>query len=156
MHVRRTDYVQRGWALPYSYYDEALETLLPAGGDVWIVTDDPHDPFLRKFSDWEPKFFRGTALETMLFMSRSPQLVMSHGDFATFAAIRRAGDLNFIRVDFGDVRARGTSSKNSLRMGRTDPGFDGATADEWHLKHCAVIRRRTGVEFKPRRLAAAL
>ena len=31
-------------------------------------------------------------------------------------------------------------------MEGTDPGFDGATADKGHLKHCAVIRRRTGVE----------
>ena len=82
VHVRRTDYVQKDWALPYSYYDEALETLLPRVGDVWIVTDDRHDPFLRKFSGWKPKFFQGTALETMLFMSRSPQLVISASTFS--------------------------------------------------------------------------
>ena len=66
--------------------------------------------------------------------------------FATLAAILHVEDLDFIRIDFGDVGARATSSRNSFRMGGTDPGFDGATADKGHLKHCAVIRRRTGVE----------
>jgi hypothetical protein len=81
----------------------------------------------------------------------------SSGSFATFAAIRQAaGTLDFIRIDFGDVGARATSSQNSLRMGGTDPGIDGATADKGHLKHCAVIRWRTVVEFTPGRLAAAL
>ena len=82
VHVRRTDYVKIGWALPFSYYDEAIETVLPQGGEVWIVTDDSHDPFLRQFSSWKPKFFHGTSLETMLFMSRSPQLVMSQSSFS--------------------------------------------------------------------------
>jgi hypothetical protein len=39
-------------------------------------------------------------------------------------------------------------------MGGTDPSFDGATTDKRHLKHCAVIRWWTGVEFTPGRLAA--
>jgi hypothetical protein len=82
VHIRRADYVRHGWALPYSYYDEALETLLPHCGDVWIVTDDRHDPFLRKFWDWKPKLFHGTALETILLMSRSPRLVISQSSFS--------------------------------------------------------------------------
>ena len=71
IHVRRTDYIQFGWALPFSYYEEAIETLLPLDGEVWVTTDDNHDPFLRKFSKWSPKFFKGNPLETILFMSRS-------------------------------------------------------------------------------------
>jgi hypothetical protein len=82
VHVRRTDYVQQGWALPFSYYDQAIETLLPHGGDIWIVTDDSRDPFFRKFADRRPKFFRGTPLEAMLFMSCSSQLVMSQSTFS--------------------------------------------------------------------------
>ena len=82
VHVRRADYVPLGWALPYSFYNEALETLLPHSNDVWIVTDDRYDPFLRKFSGWKPKFFQGTALETMQFMSRARQLVISQSTFS--------------------------------------------------------------------------
>ena len=74
------------WALPFSYYDEALETLLPDGDDVWIVTDDSHDPFLKHFSRWKPKFFRGNPLETMLFMSRSSKLVLSQSTFGWWPA----------------------------------------------------------------------
>jgi hypothetical protein len=82
IHVRRTDYIQLGWALPFSYYEEAIEALLPLDGEVWITTDDNHDPFLRKFSKWSPKFFKGNPLETILFMSRSSQLVMSQSTFS--------------------------------------------------------------------------
>jgi hypothetical protein len=83
VHVRRADYVPLGWALPSSFYHEALETLLPhSGEDVWIVSDDRYDPFLRQFSKWKPKFFYGTTLETMLLMSRARQLVMSQSTFS--------------------------------------------------------------------------
>jgi hypothetical protein len=78
------------------------------------------------------------------------------GSFATLAAILHVENLNFIRIDFGDVGARATSSCNSFRMGGTDPGFDGATTDKGHLKHCVLLRRRTVVEFTPGRLAAGL
>ena len=82
VHVRRTDYVRIGWTLPFSYYDEAIETALPHTGEVWIATDDHHDPFLGRFYKFKPKFFQGTALETMLFMSRSARLVMSQSTFS--------------------------------------------------------------------------
>jgi hypothetical protein len=73
------------------------------------------------------------------------------------AAIRRVGMLDFIRKDFGNEHARRTfSSHNSLHTEGTDAGFDGATAEKGHLKHCAVIRRWASVEFTPGRLAAAL
>jgi hypothetical protein len=82
VHVRRGDYVRMGWALPFSFYDEAIEILMPHAREVCIVTDDHHDPFLRNFSKWKPKFFQGTPLETLLLMSRSPQLVMSQSSFS--------------------------------------------------------------------------
>jgi hypothetical protein len=83
VHVRRADYIIQGGALPYSFYNEALEALLPHhGGDVWIVTDDRYDPFLRKFFTWKPKFFNGTALEALRFMSHSRQLVISQSSFS--------------------------------------------------------------------------
>jgi hypothetical protein len=83
VHVRRTDYLDHGWALPFSYYDEALEILMSHRGKIWIVTDDRHDyPFLWKFSKWKPKVFDGTPLETMLFMSRARHLVISQSTFS--------------------------------------------------------------------------
>lgn len=85
IHVRRADYVQKGWALPYSYYDQAIKLLLPQGGEVWIATDDKHDPFFRRFSPWKPKFFRSASLETMHVMSLCPRLVMSQSSFSWWA-----------------------------------------------------------------------
>jgi hypothetical protein len=82
LNVRRTDYVQLGWALPFSYYEQAIETVLPQGGRVWIVTDDSRDPFFMRFAGWRPRFLNGTALEQILFMTRTPRLVMSQSTFS--------------------------------------------------------------------------
>lgn len=82
VNVRRTDYVERGWALPYSFYESALERLLPQGGRTWIVTDDWRDPFFENFRRWRPRFFRGTAQEQMLFMTQATRLVMSQSTFS--------------------------------------------------------------------------
>lgn len=86
VHVRRTDYVQFGWTLPYSYYNEAIETLLPQGGKVWLVTEDSHDPFFRRFARWKPRFFHGTQAEQMLFLSRARRLVISRSTFSWWPA----------------------------------------------------------------------
>jgi len=82
VNVRRTDYVRLGWALPFSYYQEAIETVLPEGGEVSIVTDDRRDPFFRKFARWKPSFFSGTAPEQLLFMAKARRLVMSQSTFS--------------------------------------------------------------------------
>jgi hypothetical protein len=81
VNVRRTDFVQLGWALPFSYYEAAIERVLPTGGKVCIVTDDADDPFFSHFGRWHPQFISGTALEQMLFMARSRRLVMSQSTF---------------------------------------------------------------------------
>jgi hypothetical protein len=82
VNVRRTDFVQLGWALPFSYYSEALERLSPRGGEVCIVTDDRSDPFLERFAAWRPRFVSGTALAQLHFMAQAPRLVMSQSTFS--------------------------------------------------------------------------
>jgi hypothetical protein len=82
LHVRRTDYVQFGWALPFSFYESALQHLKPGHDDVWIVTDDRRDPFFRRFAPWKPNFISGSGLEEMLFMTKAPRLVMSQSTFS--------------------------------------------------------------------------
>lgn len=82
VHVRRTDYVGVGWALPFSFYEEALERLVPKGGRVWILTDDRHDPFFRRFKKWRPVFTAGTAQEDLLFMTHARRIVMSQSTFS--------------------------------------------------------------------------
>ena len=81
VNVRRTDYIQLGWALPFSFYEAALARVPAEGGAVWIVTDDRRDPFFRQFGR-SVRFFQGTALEQLLFMSRARSLVMSQSTFS--------------------------------------------------------------------------
>ncbi len=86
VHVRRTDYVTVGWALPFSYYERAICELLPQGGHIWIVTDDPADPFFVPFRRFNTRFFPGGALEQMLFMARAPRLIISQSTFSWWPA----------------------------------------------------------------------
>jgi len=86
VHVRRTDYIRHGWALPFSYYSEALEMVAPDGEEIWITTDDPKDPFFERFAAWRPRFHRGSALEQMAFLSKTARLVISQSTFAWWPA----------------------------------------------------------------------
>ncbi|MCE9609403.1 MAG: hypothetical protein K8R23_04155, partial [Chthoniobacter sp.] len=83
VNVRRgVDYFEIGWLLPFSFYEEAIERLLPANGNVWIVTDDPIDPFFWRFKRWHPKFFRGNPLEHLAFLKKAPKLIISQSSFS--------------------------------------------------------------------------
>lgn len=82
IHVRRTDYVSLGWALPYSFYEAALEKLSPIADRPFIMTDDPLDPFFNRFSRWKPRFATGTPLEQMAFMASAKRLVISQSTFS--------------------------------------------------------------------------
>lgn len=86
VNVRRTDFIGLGWALPFTWYEEAIEAALPCGGRVAIVTDDPSDPFFRHFQRWRPRFFRGTPAEQMAYMAAAPRLVMSASTFSWWPA----------------------------------------------------------------------
>lgn len=86
VNVRRTDFIGLGWALPFTWYQEAIEAALPRGGRVAIVTDDPSDPFFRHFRRWRPRFFRGTPAEQMSYMASAPRLVMSASTFSWWPA----------------------------------------------------------------------
>ena len=86
VNVRRTDYVTLGWALPFSFYDEAIQRAAAKIGHVWIVTDAPKDPFFNRFKAWRPRFFSGSALEQLAFMIRARRLVLSQSTFCWWAA----------------------------------------------------------------------
>ena len=86
VHVRRTDYFDSGWLLPFAYYAEGIERIRRAGGTVWIVTDDPHDPYLRRFGRWRPTIVRGTPLEHFALLLKAPRLVISHSTFSWWPA----------------------------------------------------------------------
>jgi hypothetical protein len=135
VNVRRTDYVQLGWALPFSYYRDAIEMLLPPGGALWIVTDDRRDPFLRRFSPFKPRFFTGTAVEQMLFMTRAPRLVMSASTFSWWPAF--LGDMDKIVCP---LPAFGAWSRAA------DSEVDLIDAQRFVCLRCAGPDRPSGVE----------
>lgn len=86
VHVRRTDYVQHGWALPFEFYEQAIKAHLPAGGRLMIATDDPMDPFFLRFRQWRPAFFRGSVDHLMRLMTEAPRFLMSQSSFSWWPA----------------------------------------------------------------------
>ena len=82
VHVRRTDYVNIGWALPFSFYEAALTRLLPNGGEIFVLTDDPADPFFRQFKKWKPRFPQGSAIEDLVLLTMARRIVMSQSTSA--------------------------------------------------------------------------
>ena len=80
VHVRRLDYVTAGWAMPYSFYEDALRVLGPVP-DVWIVTDDERDPFFLRFRR-VLRFYRGNNLESLAMMTRARAIVMSQSTYS--------------------------------------------------------------------------
>jgi hypothetical protein len=86
VHVRRLDYVTTQWALPFSFYEEAIERAGAGNEGIWIVTDAPTDPFFRRFKKFRPNFFSGSALEDLAFMTQSRRLVISQSTFSWWPA----------------------------------------------------------------------
>jgi hypothetical protein len=80
VNVRRTDYIQYGWALPFSFYQQAIER--SGARRVVIVTDDRRDPFFRRFRKYRPTFFEGNPIEQMGFMAAAKRLVLSQSTFS--------------------------------------------------------------------------
>ena len=148
VNVRRTDYIQLGWALPFSYYEQAIDRMLPEGCAVWIVTDDSADPFFRNFQRWKPKFFHGNAMEQLLFMTRSPRLVMSQSTFSWWPTF--LGDKLEVACplpSFGAWSPQGEASEaNLIERDRflciecREP-YQPTLADRWHQKRRALWRR---------------
>lgn len=148
VHVRRTDYVPLGWALPFSYYDEALTRIMPQGGRILIMTDDRKDPFFRKFARWKPRFSTGTAMEDLLAMTRAPRLVMSQSTFSWWPTF--LGDKLEVACplpSFGAWSPQGEASEaNLIERDRflciecREP-YQPTLADRWHQKRRALWRR---------------
>lgn len=87
VHVRRKDYIRNRNALPFSYYEQAIERLRRPGERITILTDDPGDPFFRRFQRWDPVFQEGSAIEDFVLMQRAEQLVLSQSSFSWWAAV---------------------------------------------------------------------
>ena len=94
MHIRRGDYLAHrdgiggadaGWALPLSYYDDALARL-PEGVGLAIFSDDPGWA-AERFKPWRPWVSRGhSAAIDMMAMSLCRSMVIANSSFSWWAA----------------------------------------------------------------------
>lgn len=93
VHVRRGDYVQsggaiasasQGWALPMSYYDDAL-ALLPKGVGLALFSDDA-DWAETHFKRWGPWVSRKQpSVVDMMAMARCRRLIIANSSFSWWA-----------------------------------------------------------------------
>ena len=84
VHVRRRDYLWHGWALPFSWYEQLIER--SSFRDLILVTDDPADPFFRRFRRYRPILRSQSAQEDFDFLRTARQLALSPSSFAWWAA----------------------------------------------------------------------
>ncbi len=84
IHIRRTDYLWQGWGLPFSTYQSIIES--HKGGQIVIVTDDPHDPFLWRFNSYKPLIRSTSAFNDFLYLRSANNILMSPSSFSWWAA----------------------------------------------------------------------
>jgi hypothetical protein len=95
IHIRRTDYLDHKWELPFHFYREALKAAGVSGRDIWICTDDSKDPFLRRFASYHPKIFQGDEIASFHFMRTAGCLILSRSSFSWWAAFLAEGQSAF-------------------------------------------------------------
>jgi hypothetical protein len=136
VNVRRTDYTQNNWALPASYYKEALERFQLKKNNVWIVTEDPRDPFFRNFKDYKPRFLNLSPVSQLAAMSISKNLIMSASSFSWWGA--------FLGENKNVVCPRPTFGCWSIN--NQDSGIDLINGLDFDLLDCATEYHATPLE----------
>jgi len=84
IHVRRGDYLNHRYALPLSYYESALKKI--KYNKVFIVTDDPGDPFIARFKPHNAIIHKGSMLEDFKFIMLFKKIILSESSFSWWAA----------------------------------------------------------------------
>jgi hypothetical protein len=84
VHVRRTDCMHVGFGLPFSYYEDALETA--SYRRVFICTDDPQSRFLQNFKKYRPIIRHSTALNDFHFIMSFNKIIQSQSSYSWWAS----------------------------------------------------------------------
>jgi hypothetical protein len=84
VHVRRRDYLWHGWALPFSWYQQLIEQR--RFRQLILVTDDPSDPFFRRFRHYRPVLRNLNFHADFDFLLAARHLALSPSSFAWWAA----------------------------------------------------------------------
>jgi glycosyl transferase family 11 len=135
VHVRRGDYLDhrtgigsadKGWALPLSYYHDALARL-PEGDRLAIFSDDPGWAS-EQFKAWGPWVSRGhSAAVDMMAMAACRTVVMANSSFSWWAAWLNANRHKTILAPEFHL---------GFRVGRWVPG--GIAVDGWQYLRVAA------------------
>ncbi|MCS5704699.1 alpha-1,2-fucosyltransferase [Synechococcus sp. FGCU-3] len=84
VHVRRGDYLLHNWGAPFSYYQEAIEST--QFSKMAIITDDPHDPFMRRFERYKPSIVCSHYLNDFACLIKAKKIIMSPSTFSWWGA----------------------------------------------------------------------
>jgi hypothetical protein len=82
--IRLADFVWMGRVLAPDYYFDVCKR--HGRGRVWIVTDQPGNPYLAQFDVLEPMYFNAEPLEQFNFLRSANHLVLSASTFHWWAA----------------------------------------------------------------------
>jgi len=94
VYVRRGDYIKRGFGLPFSYYEKALQ--MTGFERVYLCTDDPNDPFMALFKKYSPIIHHtpDDPFEDFRFIMAFNKIVQSASSFSWWASfLSSAGSL---------------------------------------------------------------
>jgi hypothetical protein len=92
LNIRRGDYIQMGWATPFGFFEELLNST--RCDRVFIVTDVPEDPFFHRFKKYQPVLFHKTPLEDFAMLLSFKKIVISQSTFSWWAAfLSEAGEI---------------------------------------------------------------
>lgn len=84
IHVRRGDYLLHNWGAPFSFFEAAIEST--SFDRMCIVTDDRHDPFLRRFDKYKPSIVCSHYLSDFALLTQAKKIIMSPSTFSWWAA----------------------------------------------------------------------
>ena len=84
LNIRRGDYIQMGWATPFKFFRDVLDAV--PHERICIVTDEPDDPFFKRFRPYAPLLFHKGALEDFAMLLSFKRIVITQSTFSWWAA----------------------------------------------------------------------
>jgi hypothetical protein len=160
LHIRRTDYVLLGWALPFEYYESIIKKYLPEKGKLIIVTDNAKDWFFRRFKKWNPIFSKGSWQEDFVLMMKAPVLGISASSFSWWAGFLGAGHVVMPSENFSfwgqqGIRLAGVDRFETIEVSKSDclKGMDWIyqRVRSYQVKLVGFLNQRLGTTFHEER-----
>lgn len=84
IHIRRGDYLLHNWGVPFSYYQNAIDSM--KFNQIGIICDDPQDPFLRRFKHYKPLIASSHYLNDFKAIIEAKKIIMSPSTFSWWGA----------------------------------------------------------------------